>query len=111
MNGNEDPETIAGLRDRAVLSVGFQAGLRRSEIAHLTVRDLHMNAGFDCLLLQRKGGRKGTLAVNPQAVQRIRSYLEAAGHAEDLDGPLFRPLKNNGKVNRSMGPEASANPY
>jgi site-specific recombinase XerD len=31
-----------------------------------------------------------------------------AGHEDDLDGPLFRPLRTNGKVNRSMGPEVNA---
>lgn len=103
-----DPEKLAGLRDRAILSVGFQCGLRRSEIAHLTVRDLHTNAGFECLRVLRKGGRKGALAINPQTAQRIRAYLDAAGHGDELDGPLFRPLRNNGKVNRKMGAEVQA---
>jgi len=26
--------------------------------------------------------------------ERIHDYLEAAGHGENMDGPLFRPLKN-----------------
>jgi len=103
-----DPESIAGLRDRAILAVGFQAGLRRAEIAHLTVRDFHINAGFESLRVHRKGGKKGSLAINPQAAQRIRAYLDAAGHAEELDGPLFRPLRNNGKVNRAMGHDVDA---
>jgi site-specific recombinase XerD len=34
-------DTIAGLRDRAILSVGLQVGLRRAEIAALKVGDLH----------------------------------------------------------------------
>jgi integrase/recombinase XerD len=37
---------IAGLRDRAVLSVGLQVGLRRAEIAALKVGDLHQNRGY-----------------------------------------------------------------
>src|SRR5271170_6539270 len=36
-------DTVAGLRDRAILSVGLQVGLRRAEIAALTVGDLHQN--------------------------------------------------------------------
>lgn len=103
-----DPETLGGLRDRAILSVGFQAGIRRAEIAHLTVRDFHVNAGFDSLRVHRIGGNKGSIAINPQPAQRICAYLASAGHADDLDGPLFRPLRNNGKVNRSMGPEVNA---
>ena len=38
-------DTIEGLRDRAILSVGLQVGLRRAEIAALTVGDLHQNRG------------------------------------------------------------------
>jgi site-specific recombinase XerD len=88
-------ETVAGLRDRAILAVGLQAGLRRAEIAALTVGDLHQNRGFDALRVIRKGGRREALAINPQAAQRIRAYLERAGHGGDHEGPLFRPLRGN----------------
>ena len=59
-------DTLAGARDRAILSVGLQVGLRRAEIAALTVDDLHQNRGFDALRLTRKGGRRDALAINPQ---------------------------------------------
>jgi integrase len=49
-------DTLAGLRDRAILSVGLQAGFRRAEIAALNVGDLHQNRGFDALRVIRKGG-------------------------------------------------------
>ena len=29
------------------------------------------------------------------ALRLIEEYLAAAGHGDDLDGPLFRPVKNN----------------
>ena len=51
-------DTIAGLRDRAILSVGLQVGFRRAEIAALNVGDLHQNRGFDALRVTRKGGRR-----------------------------------------------------
>ena len=38
-----DADTLEGLRDRAILSVGLQVGLRRAEIAALKVGDLHQN--------------------------------------------------------------------
>ena len=91
-------DTVAGLRDRAILSVGLQVGLRRAEIAALTVGDLHQNRGFDALRVTRKGGRRDALAINPQASARIKSYLELAGHGWDHDGPLFRPLRGNAKA-------------
>jgi site-specific recombinase XerD len=99
---------IRGLRDRGILSVGLQVGLRRAEIAALKVGDLHQNRGYDSLRVQRKGGRRDALAINPQTAARIRAYLEAAGHGADIDGPLFRPLNHNGKQTekrRRMDPD------
>jgi integrase/recombinase XerD len=58
-------DTIEGLRDRAILSVGLQVGLRRAEIAALSVEDLHQNRGFDSLRIVRKGGRRDALAIHP----------------------------------------------
>jgi integrase/recombinase XerD len=88
-------DTLAGLRDRAILSVGLQVGLRRAEIAALTVGDLHQNRGLDALRVVRKGGRREALAIHQQAAARIRAYLEFAGHHTDHDGPMFRPLRGN----------------
>jgi integrase/recombinase XerD len=90
-------DTLAGLRDRAILAVGLQVGFRRAEIAALTVGDLHQNRGFDALRVVRKGGRREALAINPQAAQRILAYLERAGQSDEADGPLFQPLRGNGK--------------
>ena len=101
--------TVAGLRDRAILSVGLQVGLRRAEIAALTVGDLHQNRGYDALRLIRKGGRRDALAINPQAAARIRAYLEQAGHGCDHGGPLFRPLRGNARAHHPanrMDPDA-----
>jgi integrase/recombinase XerD len=102
-------DTIAGLRDRAILSVGLQVGLRRAEIAALKVGDLHQNRGYDSLRVIRKGGRRDALAINPQTAARLRAYLEAADHNLDSDGPMFRPLRHNGKQDaerRHMDPDA-----
>jgi integrase/recombinase XerD len=90
-------ETIAGLRDRAILSVGLQVGFRRAEIAALIVGDLHQNRGFDALRVTRKGGRREALAINPQTAQRIRAYFERAGHGQQHDAPMFRPIRGNAK--------------
>ena len=90
-----NPETLLGLRDWAILSVGLQVGFRRAEIASLKVKDLHENLEYDSLRVTRKGGKKGSLAIHQQTAQRIRAYLERAGHKDDLDGPLFRPVKGN----------------
>src|SRR5262249_39177419 len=51
-----DPETLLGVRDRAILAVGLQVGFRRAEIAGLKVGDFHMHRGFDSLKVLPKGG-------------------------------------------------------
>jgi integrase/recombinase XerD len=91
-------ESVAGLRDRAILSVGLQVGFRRAEIAALKVGDLHQNRGFDALRVIRKGGRREALAINPQAAQRIRAYLDIGGHGDQPDAPMFVALRGNGKA-------------
>lgn len=95
--------TLAGLRDRAILSVGLQIGLRRAEIAELKVGDLHQNRGFDALRLTRKGGRRDALAIHPQAAARIRAYLNMGGHGSDHAEPLFRPMRGNAKAHDPAG--------
>ena len=63
------------------------------------------------LRVARKGGRHDAMAINPQTAARIRAYLEASGHGADIDGPLFRPLKHNGRQQerrRHMNPDAIA---
>ena len=90
-----DPNTLIGLRDRAILSVGLQVGFRRSEIANLRVRDLHQNRGFDSLWVTRKRNKRDSVAIHPQVARRLHDYLTAAGHGDDLGGPLFRPIRSN----------------
>src|SRR6266851_9771217 len=73
-------DTIPSLRDRAILSVGLQVGLRRAEIAALKVGDLHRNRGFNSLRVTRKRGRRDALTINPQTAAKLRAHVDAAGH-------------------------------
>lgn len=99
-----EADTLLGLRDRAILSVGLQAGPRRSEIASLLVKDYHTDAGYKSLHFIRKGGEDLSLAINPQTAQRIDDYLAAAGHGDDADGPLFRPVRKNQRASAPRRP-------
>ena len=99
-----DPGTVQGLRDRTLLAVGLQAGFRRAEIAALKVKDLHQNRGFDSLWVTRKRAKRDSVAIHPQVAQRIREYLLASGHFADLDGPMFRPIRGNGRQTSPLRP-------
>jgi integrase/recombinase XerD len=103
-----NPNALLGVRDRAILAVGLQVGFRRAEIASLKVGDFHMNRGYASLKVIRKGGKKGSMAIHPQVEQRITDYLDMAGHGTDLEGPLFRPVRDNRKglaARRSLHPD------
>ncbi len=93
-----DRRTLRGLRDRALLPIGLQVGARRSEIAKLAVRAFQEFLEGWCLHF---AGRRGeaAVAVNEETAARIREYLNEAGHGLDLDGPLLRPLRANGRTN------------
>ncbi len=88
-------DTVTGLGDRAILSVGLQAGSRRADIAHLTVGDLQQHRGLPRLRILRKGGEDGAIVINPQTERRKSLYLASADHADDFDGPMFRPTRAN----------------
>jgi len=75
-----DPSTLKGLRDRAILSLGLQVGLRRSEIVRLKMRDLHTTGGDDALRVTRKRGICDVIVIPAETAQRLRAYLAAAGH-------------------------------
>jgi integrase/recombinase XerD len=96
---------LVGLRDRAILSVGFQARARPGSIARLKVRDFHQDAGYDALRFVWKGGHAHAVALHPQTAQRLRDYLEAAGHGEDLDGSVFRPVRGRKNPRRHLHPK------
>jgi site-specific recombinase XerD len=92
------PETLPGLRDRALLLVGFAAALRPSEIARLTVEHTtHHTDGIELFLPWRKNDQdaRGTKLWLPKGhtdlcpVAALDAWLAAARITE---GPLFRRI-------------------
>lgn len=89
-------ETLKGKRDRAILSALLYHGIRREELARLKVKDYNqMRRGVAHLRIQGKGGKMRFIPTHPGTLTLIEEYLEAAGHGQTADAPLFRPIKNN----------------
>ena len=86
--------TIKGRRDRAILSVFLYHGLRCEELCRLKIRDVQERRGVKHLRVHGKRDKIRFVPAHPAALERIADYLEAAGHGEDADGPLFRPVRN-----------------
>jgi site-specific recombinase XerD len=91
-----DASALKGKRDRAILSILLYHGLRREELAKLKVKDYHQSRrGVAHLRVQGKGGKLRFVPTHPGTLTLIEEYLEAAGHGQDPDAPLFRPIRNN----------------
>lgn len=83
---------LPGLRDAALLSLGYDAGLRVSEILEATVEALEIQDDGSALLdiHRSKTDQEGQGAcawVSPETVRRIALWREAASIRK---GPLFR---------------------
>lgn len=87
--------SLKARRDRAILATLLYHGVRREELVGLKVRDLHHRGGVMHFRIKGKRDKPRFVPVALNALRLIQGYLEAAGHAEDLAGPLFRPVKNN----------------
>jgi integrase/recombinase XerD len=58
--------------------------------------------------IERKGYKVRFIPVATEPQRLIYAYLEASGHGEDLEGPLFRPVKNNttGEIRKPLHPKS-----
>jgi integrase len=91
------PDSLTGLRDRALLLIGFGGALRRSELVALDVADIQETEIG--LLVTIRGSktdqeRQGaTIAITRGDIacplKALREWLDAAGIEA---GPLFRPI-------------------
>lgn len=100
-------DTLQGVRDRAILATFLYHGLRLAELLALRVRDLQPRRGVPHFRVHGKGGKLRYVPIHPGTLALVHDYLEAAGHAADHDGPLFRSLaRTTGRRPRALSPSA-----
>lgn len=75
-----DISKLRGLRDRAMLSVAYAAGLRVSELVNLTPADVDLRRGIVSTL--GKGGKRRLVPLGEVALAHLEEYLAARGVAE-----------------------------
>jgi integrase len=63
--------------------------------------------GAEHLSVSGKGGKKRYLPPHAGTNGLINDYLDAAGHGEDLNGAVFRPIRNRatGKLDKAITPD------
>jgi site-specific recombinase XerD len=96
---------LIGLRDRALILIGFSGAFRRSEIVALNMPDLCFDQDGLAITLRRSKtdqegrGRKVGIPYTPNpahcAIRVLEAWIEQAGVTE---GPVFRSISRHGKV-------------
>lgn len=103
------PDSIAGVRDRALILVGFGIAARRSELSHLEVSDvtedprgIHVNVRYTKKRPRRPGVPYGD-HEKTCPVTAWRAWLEVSGIT---DGPAFRQVDRHSRIGGRMSPRA-----
>jgi site-specific recombinase XerD len=97
------PDGLTGLRDRALLLIGFAGAFRRSELVALDVADIEeTETGLLVTIRQSKTDQEGAGDVIALArgdvacpVKALRAWLQAAGIE---GGAIFRPIGKASKL-------------
>ena len=100
-------DTLKGVRDRAILATLLYHGIRREELCRLRVKDMQSRQGVIHFKVLGKRDKIRFIPIHAMGQRLIEIYLALAGHGADLEGPIFRPVKNNRtkeKLNRPLDP-------
>jgi site-specific recombinase XerD len=110
-----DPSTPDGLRDRALLLLGFALGLRRSELVAVGVEHLSPHHdGMTVRLASSKADQTGeghsflltyAQTPNPCAVRAVLAWID---HAGLTTGPLARRVTRTGAISTPLSPQSVA---
>jgi site-specific recombinase XerD len=90
----------AGKRDAALFALAYAAGLRRSELAGLTMANIQEREHDYELRLIGKGNRERRLFVNNGAGAALRDYLAIRGSEA---GPLLYASRKSGELRPGQG--------
>ena len=88
------PASLKGLRDRAVIAVGYDTLCRRSELAALRLEDLQVLAAGGAKVLVRQSKTDpfqdgGFGFISARGLVLLRAWISASGLES---GPMFRPV-------------------
>lgn len=84
------PQGPQELRDRAILETFYATGLRASELARLSVRDVNLEFGF--VRARGKGGKERVVPLGKTAARVVADYLQETEAARKEKGASGEPL-------------------
>jgi len=102
-----DIETLAGVRDRAILELLFSTGLRVSELTSLDLDDINFDRNEIAVL--GKGKKIRVVFLSDEAIYWLDQYVKNRGYrtpdtdeSKNVTNPLFLSLKYTRLTSRSV---------
>ena len=91
-----DTGTLAGLRDRALVSVMLYSFARVSAVIGMRRQDYFWQESRGWLRLHEKGGKRHDVPAHHRAAEALDDYLELAG-LDEAKAPLFQSVDPAGR--------------
>ena len=83
------PNTKKGLRDKVIMAVLYDGGIRLNELVSLKIRDIKVNDDAVQILLHGKGDRERTDILGTKTSALIKQYLDEYHPEMDLTSPFI----------------------
>jgi len=97
------PDSLAGLRDRALIAVMVFSFARVSAVVHLQAEDYYQEGKRWWFRFREKGGKRHEVPAHHSAEEYVDAYLEAASPTGlEKGSPLFRTVRKNSLTERPM---------
>ena len=94
------PQTLKGLRDRAIIETLYSSGVRVGELVSIKIKDLDFKEKTVYIL--GKGKKARLLPVTSQAVDSIENYLLKRPGGKEKDSIVFCNLKGGPLTERGV---------
>jgi site-specific recombinase XerC len=104
-----DTNTVAGLRDRALIGLMIYSFARIGAALGMAVEDVYTQNRRLWVRLREKGGKRHAMPCHHNLEQYLVAYLDGAGLRDDPKGPLFPTIgRGTGRLTCAVLPQANA---
>ena len=94
MRACDDDESITGVRDAAMIGVGWHVGLRIAEAASLDLADYEPESGR-LVIRKGKGSKAREVYITNESAEALADWIAVRGSEP---GPLFCPVNRRGEI-------------
>jgi integrase/recombinase XerD len=93
-----EPDSIVGLRDRAVIGLMCYTFARVGAVVGMKVEDYYQNGKRWWFRLHEKGGKRHEVPAHHNAEAYMDAYIQSTGIGDQKKAPLFRSVDKHRKL-------------